>query len=300
MPIFIGIINFGDIIKALISECFLMNTNIITKGLCLVMSGLLLACAPSRTKGQAENYMPVLLSEGLLDSINSIPFDRIVASSAIKLHISQGDRPSLEVHSPNSDVSGRLDVRVDKGELQLSLRKKKLSLSTITKGEQTLLIYLQLPQISSIDARGACDIEVKGNFKGKDLGIALSGASELLFEDCKLQYQRVLCQLSGASELEIKELQSEELVLISEGASEVELQGKCEKITAMVYGASDAELNKLEVQTASVELQGASKLELWVSKLLNYRVNGASTLHYRGAPELGTTSCQGASSVRKH
>lgn len=258
----------------------------------------LCACTSTKQQYKVENYSLIKLRESLLDSVRTIPFDKLYVSSAIKLHVLRSDTPHLELRCNSAELAQRFEAHIEGEELRLNLRKAKPSISTLNKWNQNLQVYVAIPRLSAIHAQGACEVLLKSHFEGIGLDIALSGSSGLSLEQ-PVRYRKMLCQLSGASELMASHLLIDEITLFGEGSSDIEIKGKCSKLICGLEGASDADLDELETETASVELQGASSMELCVNKVLNYKTNGASNLRYRGKARLGVASSQGASGVFK-
>ena len=64
-----------------------------------------------------------------------------------------------------------------------------------------------------------------------------------------------------------------------------------------LYGASDGDLSSMRSVKANAVLDGASHAVVWVTGRLDASASGASSLTYRGDPDLGSIETSGSSSI---
>jgi Putative auto-transporter adhesin, head GIN domain len=81
------------------------------------------------------------------------------------------------------------------------------------------------------------------------------------------------------------------------GASRAVLSGSVEKLEVDASGASGLDSPELTVGTLDIELSGASRAELTVTESLSAALSGASSLRYRGSPQVTKSDVSGGSSI---
>ncbi|MEP7075730.1 MAG: head GIN domain-containing protein [Acidobacteriota bacterium] len=106
-------------------------------------------------------------------------------------------------------------------------------------------------------------------------------------------------EASGATNISVKDLNSNELGLNSSGASKVLLQGLVNNLVVDVSGASNIDAGDLAAQTAKVDASGACSVSVNVSNHLDVDASGASKIFYSGTvkSENIVKSTSGASRV---
>ncbi|MEP6848807.1 MAG: head GIN domain-containing protein [Acidobacteriota bacterium] len=106
-------------------------------------------------------------------------------------------------------------------------------------------------------------------------------------------------EASGAANISVKDLNSNELGLNSSGASKVSLQGSVNNLIVDVSGASNIDAGDLTAKTARVDASGACSVSVNVSNHLDVDASGASKVFYSGTVESENIvkSASGASRV---
>ena len=105
-------------------------------------------------------------------------------------------------------------------------------------------------------------------------------------------------RLSGASELD-GPVDFASMTGVLSGASDVSLSGRVGTLDLEASGASDFSILDLEVDVLRVNLSGASSAEVTVNDTIEAILSGASSLGYRGAPDVSNVDVSGASSIGK-
>ena len=128
--------------------------------------------------------------------------------------------------------------------------------------------------------------------------LILTGASKGVMDGFSSSNQ-VYLELSGASSLDISDLDVQDVEIEVSGASSLTSEGTGNNISAVVSGASKMDLSKLSLNDADIQVTGASKVTINLDGRLDAQVSGASTLEYIGEPTLGDINTSGASTIRK-
>jgi RNA polymerase sigma factor (sigma-70 family) len=125
--------------------------------------------------------------------------------------------------------------------------------------------------------------------------LTLSGASRVTLGEFRSK-KAFQAELSGACKLEAT-IKAPSVSLGVRGASTATLKGSAKTGTISASGASSVKLSDLALERADVTLSGASSASVNVGKALDYNLNGACKLKYRGKPTIGKGKTSGASSV---
>lgn len=196
-------------------------------------------------------------------------FEAVEVSHAFDVVIEQGDRFQVTVKTHENLVQ-YLDVKVEGDTLHVGF--KGLHSLNNTDGE----VYVRMPRLRAVGLSGACDAELRGDWKSESFSVDLSGASEL-----KGQLD------AGEAKLECS------------GASSLILTGTANKTAIDGSGASKFHLENFTTGDLHIELSGASHATVTINGRLDADLSGASSLHYGGNPTLGSTDTSGASSMKR-
>ena len=90
--------------------------------------------------------------------------------------------------------------------------------------------------------------------------------------------------VSGAGKIDIKEMKSETFAIDSEGAPYITVAGNTNVLNIDSNGAGKIDTYNLRASKGSVECNGASIVDLYVADELDVKVNGPSTVTYKGNP----------------
>ena len=201
---------------------------------------------------------------------NVISFSGIKVSGGIDVYLSQGADYALAVSASEDKYRDEIKTEINNGVLTISYSGGPLRYST----NRNLRAYISFKTLESIEASGACDLNINGLFKTNSLKVKLSGA----------------CEIKGA--IEISNLQ-----LNMSGASTVKLSGTVENLKIDASGASDVKNYDLAVDNCMADLSGASDIKITVNKSISAKASGASSLYYKGNPERKEINTSGASNI---
>jgi hypothetical protein len=162
--------------------------------------------------------------------------------------------------------------------------------------KMTQKAVVTLPDLHRLELSGAAEAVVSGFSTTHDMFFELSGASQMELDN--LEAADAYFNLSGASEVTgILNIADGEFDL--SGASSLELEGSADDIIIEASGASDVRLSDFTVVNAKVELSGASDAVINASDRLDVDLSGASELKYIGSPRLGNINISGGSSIKQ-
>jgi Putative auto-transporter adhesin, head GIN domain len=105
--------------------------------------------------------------------------------------------------------------------------------------------------------------------------------------------------LSGASKVNIVNLNNDSLSLDSSGASKIKLEGTTKNFDVEMSGASKLDAENLKAENVSVDSSGASSAYVYVTNELKVDLSGATNVTYSGSPKSVHKKASGASSVKE-
>jgi hypothetical protein len=105
-------------------------------------------------------------------------------------------------------------------------------------------------------------------------------------------------KIRGAVKLTVKQLSEPSFALEATGASEVVLDGSVDRLLVDMTGASQLAADELKAKTAEISTTGAGDAEVAVSDSLKVVITGAGKVTYSGNPPTIKKQITGAGSIR--
>jgi hypothetical protein len=105
--------------------------------------------------------------------------------------------------------------------------------------------------------------------------------------------------LSGASKVNIVNLNNDSLSLDSSGASKIKIEGVTKTFEVEMSGASKLDAENLKAENVSIDSSGASNAYVYVTNELKADLSGATNVTYSGSPKNVQKKTSGASSVKE-
>lgn len=200
-------------------------------------------------------------------SFSIVDFDRLEMGSAFIITVEQSETFSI---TATGDVRNLDDLNVYKKDDKLIIKFDDHHMNR----KHDTHIKITMPVLEEVDFSGASDSNISG------------------FTNAKFEVE-----LSGASECTI-DLTAEEVHVDISGASDLTLSGTAQNLDADISGASELSAFNLESFDAYIDASGASKAKVNVVASLRAKASGASSIFYRGTPEV-TKNSSGSSTIRQ-
>ena len=106
-------------------------------------------------------------------------------------------------------------------------------------------------------------------------------------------------KIRGAVKLTANKLSEPTFALESKGASEVSLDGQIDRLLVDMTGASQLAADGLQTKTAEISTTGAGDADVRVSETLKVVITGAGKVTYSGNPATIQKNVTGAGSIRR-
>lgn len=192
--------------------------------------------------------------------INTGTFDRIRVSSAIDVTVRQGDFNVVVDLPPGETKYLRLSTENN----TLVVRLERPAGDWLSSGQRrSPRLTITMPSLRGITLSGASDGNVSGFTNVQNLDI----------------------QLSGASDLVMRNIEAEKISLKASGASDTRLEGRTRRLEAEISGSSDLSAFGLTADEAIIRAQGASDANVTVRRRIEKYARGGSDITVRGNPE---------------
>ncbi|WP_177199943.1 head GIN domain-containing protein [Flexibacter flexilis] len=201
-------------------------------------------------------------------------FTKLEVEGAYHVELTQGNSVALQVVGEQEDHDD-LITEVVNGTLKIHRREKK-GWSWGKTENKNVKIYLTVASLSNIEIGGASKLVGKSTFKVNSLHLDLSGAS------------------SVEMTLDVTKLDVDE-----SGASSASLTGRASHQDVDLSGASSYKGFELSSEHADIDASGASSARLTVKQELVAEASGASSIKYKGSPNVRNIESSGASSVKR-
>ncbi len=200
-------------------------------------------------------------------------FSGIDVSGAIDVYISQGKEDAVAVSAGNKELVDRIKTEIKNNVLYIHLDSHGFNWKSWTNNK--IKAYITVNNLKRIEASGACNVKSANKLSFNDLSIELSGASDL---SANIDVARLNLDLSGASALK--------------------LNGKATTAKISSSGASAVKSYDLVIDNCDIIASGASDVRITVTKELNTKASGASSIYYKGDAIIREFNSSGASSIK--
>lgn len=200
-------------------------------------------------------------------------FTKLEVEGAYHVELTQGSNIALQVVG-EQEGHDDLITEVVGGTLKIHRRENK-GWSWGKNESKSVKIYLTVTTLSNIEVSGASKVVGKNTFKASTLHLDMSGASNVEMA------------------LDVNKLEVDE-----SGASSATLMGSVSHQDVDLSGASSYKCFDLASQHADIEASGASSARLSVKQELVAEASGASSIKYKGSPNVRNIEASGSSSVK--
>ena len=197
-------------------------------------------------------------------------FSKLEVSDAFTVYLTFSDTEEQVMVEANENLHQYIIVEEKNGKLSIRMKDRL----NIMWRKVTLKVYITTSRVNEFQASGAANIHLQTALTDQYADIDLSGASTL------------------TGTFFVNELNSRII-----GASVLELDGSATYFDVDATGASEMDDFGFQVEDLNASLDGASKVSLTVSKNLDVKASGASTVYYKGDGVVVNQDLSGASRI---
>lgn len=201
-------------------------------------------------------------------------FNSLEIGNAFEIHIQKGNGYLLSAVGRDEDLQ-EIEFKQNGNNLQV-YRDTKWSWGWNNKESKKVILKITMPKIINGEFSGAAKVFING------------------FTD----EEQVRLSFSGASKVDIGEINADKLILDFSGASKANISGHVGKLEVGTSGASHLILDDLYARDVDVNSSGASHVQVNAQKTLQVDASGASKITYKGRPNI-SKDVSGASFVQR-
>ena len=235
-------------------------------------------CKDRETTALTQREVPI--TEKIKGVIIEGPWDVVIVQDSVN------NTAVLEYNVPENKITAEL---LPNG----YLRVRVASLRNYNK--KILRAKIEATALENIEASGAATIRTSGQFYSYSSDISLSGASTL--KDFTFDGNRLEAHISGASDVNLRNVQMNSCIVKASGASDFYGSGYAAKTSFSGSGSSNFQTYNFESENLDVDLSGASSAEVTVNHTIKGELSGASKLKYRNAEDVSGVSVAGSSKI---
>ena len=117
--------------------------------------------------------------------------------------------------------------------------------------------------------------------------LEITGAAEVEVKDIKAKDLRL--KMTGASSVKVFDLNADSLKAEIPGAGKIAVNGKVNDLSVTLTGAGNFSGHKLKSKKAKVTMSGVGSAQLWVTGELDVTITGVGSVEYYGNPLIKQT-----------
>lgn len=212
-----------------------------------------ITCDQQKDNDDDENVVSL---DGAGKNFNYTNFSDLDISSAFVVNISNSNEYNVVVSGEDRYLD-MLNIYQDGDKLYIDY--DKYDMSDFIKSRDAIKVNITMPELDDVDLTGAVKLYVNG-FKQRNMSFTLTGASFVKAHDIVV----------------------DNLTIDLTGASEMQIQGAADELTADITGASHLNAYDFEVKRARVEAHGASSARIFATETLDIEETLASSVKYKG------------------
>jgi hypothetical protein len=222
----------------------------------LVSAAALVACSSSDAK-EGERDTRIVRKTFEVGS-----FDKVALGGSQNVVVTVGGPVSVRAEG-EADQVGRLEVRVENGELKVGYQKSSWSIAYRREGKP-VTVYVTVPALAAASIGGSGDMKVD-RVEGGDFAASIGGSGDLSLGAMKL----------GRGSFSIA------------GSGKIVGAGSAESIDASIAGSGNIDLAALQTRRATVSLVGSGNVSTKASETADISIMGSGN-----ATIAGPAKCQ--------
>ncbi len=218
--------------------------------------------------------MNVLTGEGnksvkspVLSAFDAVDID--VSLKAV-INVVEGAQPGIQLNSYDN-ILKHIKTTVENNKLKIYSDLDE----TWKIEDKDLSVVITLPSLTALALNGSPDADVHGKIAGKELKVAISGASTIKMDSVNVDDFSI--EVSGAGDVVVN-------------------GGYVKHAEYEINGAGDLKAFKLKTDETVASISGAGNSEVTALQKLTAEINGAGSIKYKGHPVV-TQDVSGVGSV---
>jgi phage shock protein PspC (stress-responsive transcriptional regulator) len=228
-----------------------------------------LTCSDKNSTSRTERNFSTPSGEEI--TYNFSDFESVDISSVFRAEIFAGEDWEVSVSGRDRDLEDVV-VKVSNGELNVGFKR---DISRWDRNRREVKVFITMPELENVELSGAAKSKIYG-FDQHHMDINLSGAS--------------------VTDMDVNLTEAD---IELEGVAKLNLSGSGERLEAKISGASNLDAAEYETDYAVVSVSGASKARVHVVKELDINASGGSSVRYTGNPMIKSDRSGGSSIIKE-
>ena len=220
-------------------------------------------------------------------------FTYVEVEGTFEVEITQSDTFSTTVSGDASSFD-YIAVAKEGGKLRIYLNPRH-TFTDFTLQAKALKAKITMPALHGVQLSGASEGTITGFNSSEDFNLDVSGASSLEIND--MEIGNVEFKVSGASKV-TGDVNAGDVKIQVSGASQVKLKGTANDLVLTASGASKVNLADVPLGDVDIKLSGASEATVNAKGRLDSSLSAASRLYFLGNPDMGDIDISGASTIK--
>ena len=202
-------------------------------------------------------------------------FKRIVMSIPYDVHFVQGDKNTVKLVGPQSEVSSVV-LRVS-GETLYIERAAKRSRMFFTSSDD-VDIYVTSPDLTQLEIKGSGDFKAARRVDTDQLTVSINGSGDIDFKD--IICDKLVASINGSGDIEFGFVECVNAEASLRGSGDIDFKRlKADKMQFSVKGSGDIEANLNDAGNVNCEVFGSGTIKLaGVAKNLNKNIRGSGNV----------------------
>jgi hypothetical protein len=227
-----------------------------SKAICALLAAVLLL--PGCTAVRFDNYGVTGSGEIKTAEYPAGDFTKLNIGISGSLYYTVGESDTIRIETYESHIE-HIEVNNRGGVLEISSERRIGTGHPDETSGQYPKIYVTAPTLEELDIYGGVNVSNMDKIVGEKFSLFVGGA------------------VGGDIEMDVQELD-----VIVNGASGLELSGRAERASIINAGAGAIEAYGLETVNAEVSVEGVGAVEITCSGTLDARLEGMGAITYRG------------------
>lgn len=195
-------------------------------------------------------------------NIAATGFDEIELSFPGNVHFTQSDKYKVTVKAREKTLE-RMDIKVKGHTLIIGAKeRKKRHFFSINNEEnmEDIIIYVEAPQLTSVEIAGSGDFDCKGTIKAEKLKLSVAGSGEIDIHE--IVAKKVSADIAGSGEIDacLTGVENTSIQIAGSGDVDFELH-QCGNVSAQIAGSGDIDLEG-DIKTLSQSVAGSGKIDV--------------------------------------
>ncbi len=203
-------------------------------------------------------------------------FNKLFVSGSYAINVIPGNTSKLMMES-DDNILNKIKIEVKEGELKIMADR-----STRLLPSSSVKITIITPELLDVHLAGDIDLSAL-TLNSTQLKVNTAGHNNVIL---KGQINKMHLGLSGASNINLKEIINESIEINSAGASDIQISGFTDSLNINNDGTIYVKAKNLAAKNVSVAGAGSTNVDVHAINQIMLNTVGKASIHYSGNPKV--------------